>query len=123
VECIGRGKARSPYEFGCKVSIATPVTAPKGGQFVLHAKVLHGNPYEARRDWWYEARPSDVRIVDKCPASSQYRWSRRLVPPETACSFVVTPVPPVPPGKQNVARKNEIAEVRPTAMPTTPPGP
>jgi hypothetical protein len=30
--------------------------------------------------------------------------------PETACSFVVTPVPPVPPGKQNVARKNEIAE-------------
>src|SRR5437764_14994136 len=36
VECIGRGKARAPYEFGCKVSIATPVTAPKGGQFVLH---------------------------------------------------------------------------------------
>jgi len=28
VECIGRGKARAPYEFGCKVSIATPVTAP-----------------------------------------------------------------------------------------------
>jgi hypothetical protein len=27
VECIGRGKARAPYEFGCKVSIATPVTA------------------------------------------------------------------------------------------------
>src|SRR5262245_37494650 len=44
VECIGRGKARAPYEFGCKVSIATPVTAPKGGQFVLHAKALHGNP-------------------------------------------------------------------------------
>src|SRR5215467_10365170 len=46
VECIGRGKARAPYEFGCKVSIATPVTAPKGGQFVLHAKALHGNPYD-----------------------------------------------------------------------------
>ena len=43
VECIGRGKARAPYEFGCKVSIATPATAPKGGQFVLHAKALHGN--------------------------------------------------------------------------------
>src|SRR5262249_48554783 len=24
----------------------TPVTAPKGGQFVLHAKALHGNPYD-----------------------------------------------------------------------------
>jgi len=46
VECIGRGKARAPYEFGCKVSIATPITAPKGGQFVLHAKALHGNPYD-----------------------------------------------------------------------------
>jgi hypothetical protein len=28
VECIGKGKARAPYEFGCKVSIVTPVTAP-----------------------------------------------------------------------------------------------
>ena len=32
VECIGKGKARAPYEFGCKVSVATPVTSPKGGQ-------------------------------------------------------------------------------------------
>jgi IS5 family transposase len=46
VECIGKGKARTPYEFGCKVSIATPVTQPKGGQFVLHAKALHGNPFD-----------------------------------------------------------------------------
>ena len=28
VECIGKGKARAPYEFGCKVSIATPATHP-----------------------------------------------------------------------------------------------
>src|SRR5678810_864344 len=46
VECIGKGKARAPYEFGCKVSIATPATKPKGGQFVLHSKALHGNPYD-----------------------------------------------------------------------------
>ena len=46
VECIGKGKARMPYEFGCKVSVATPVTSPKGGQFVLHAKALHGNPFD-----------------------------------------------------------------------------
>ena len=31
VECIGKGKARTPYEFGCKVSVATPFTrAPPG---------------------------------------------------------------------------------------------
>lgn len=46
VECIGKGKARAPYELGRKVSVATPVTKPKGGQFVLHTKVLHGNPYD-----------------------------------------------------------------------------
>ena len=46
VECIGKGKARAPYEFGCKVSVATPATAPRGGQFVLHAKALHGNPFD-----------------------------------------------------------------------------
>ena len=46
VECIGKGKARAPYEFGCKVSIATPVTSARGGQFVLHAKALHGNPFD-----------------------------------------------------------------------------
>ena len=46
VECIGKGKARAPYEFGCKVSVATPVTRPRGGQFVLHSKALHGNPFD-----------------------------------------------------------------------------
>lgn len=46
VECIGKGKAHAPYEFGCKISVATPVTQPKGGQFVLHAKALHGNPFD-----------------------------------------------------------------------------
>jgi IS5 family transposase len=46
VECIGKGKARAPYEFGYKVSVATPATKPKGGQFVLHAKALHGNPFD-----------------------------------------------------------------------------
>jgi IS5 family transposase len=29
VECIGKGKARAPYEFGCKVSIATRRPTPK----------------------------------------------------------------------------------------------
>ena len=46
VECIGKGKTRAPYEFGCKVSITTPATKPRGGQFVLHAKALHGNPFD-----------------------------------------------------------------------------
>lgn len=46
VECIGKGKARAPYEFGVKVSIVTTNVRAPGGQFVLHAKALPGNPYD-----------------------------------------------------------------------------
>ena len=46
VECIGKGKAAAPYEFGVKVSIVTTNARAPGGQFVLHAKALPGNPYD-----------------------------------------------------------------------------
>lgn len=46
VECIGKGKAHKPYEFGVKVSVATTVARSRGGQFVLAAKALPGNPYD-----------------------------------------------------------------------------
>jgi IS5 family transposase len=38
VECIGKGKASAPYEFGVKVSIVTTNARAPGGQFVLNAK-------------------------------------------------------------------------------------
>ena len=46
VECIGKGKAHRPYEFGVKVSVATTLHRSKGGQFIAHAKALPGNPYD-----------------------------------------------------------------------------
>jgi len=46
VECIGKGKAHAPYEFGVKVSIATTLKRSRGGQFALHAMALPGNPYD-----------------------------------------------------------------------------
>lgn len=46
VECIGKGKAQAPYEFGVKVSVVTTNARAPGGQFVLHAKALPGNPYD-----------------------------------------------------------------------------
>jgi IS5 family transposase len=68
VECIGKGKARAPYEFGCKVSIATPVTKPKGGQFVLHAAI----PTTATR--WGPSLPRWRRSpASKCAASTSTR--------------------------------------------------
>jgi IS5 family transposase len=46
VECIGKGKAHKPYEFGVKVSVATTLSHAKGGQFVTHVKALPGSPYD-----------------------------------------------------------------------------
>jgi transposase, IS5 family len=46
VECIGKGKAHKPYEFGVKVSVATTLAHSKGGQFIVHAKALPGKPYD-----------------------------------------------------------------------------
>jgi transposase, IS5 family len=46
VECIGKGKAHKPYEFGVKVSVATTLKRCKGGQFVAHVQALPGNPYD-----------------------------------------------------------------------------
>jgi IS5 family transposase len=40
VECIGKGKAHRPYEFGVKVSVATTAHRSKGGQFVTHIAAL-----------------------------------------------------------------------------------
>ena len=46
VECIGKGKANTRFEFGVKVSIATTNAVAPGGQFVLGARALPGNPYD-----------------------------------------------------------------------------
>jgi hypothetical protein len=48
VECIGKGNAHRPYEFGVKVSVATTLTHGKGGEFVTDVKALPGNPYDGR---------------------------------------------------------------------------
>ncbi len=46
VECIGKGKAHRPYEFGVKISLATTLHRSKGGQFIAHVKAMPGNPYD-----------------------------------------------------------------------------
>ncbi len=46
VECIAKGKAHKPYEFGCKASVTTTNAKAPGGQFVLHIAALHGRPYD-----------------------------------------------------------------------------
>jgi len=46
VECIGKGKARTRFEFGVKVCLATTNRPAPGGQFVIGARSLPGNPFD-----------------------------------------------------------------------------
>lgn len=46
VECIGKGKARAKYEFGVKCTLAVTNAKTAGGQFVLGAKTIPGNPWD-----------------------------------------------------------------------------
>jgi IS5 family transposase len=41
-----KGKARTRFEFGCKVSLATTNRPAPGGQFVIGARSLPGNPFD-----------------------------------------------------------------------------
>src|SRR6266851_6019444 len=75
VECIGKGKAHKPYEFGVKVSVATTLKHSKGGQFVAHVKALPGNPYDGHT--LAEVIPGIEKLVgttiDRLHADAGYR--------------------------------------------------
>jgi hypothetical protein len=70
VECIGKGKAHRPSEFGVKVSVATTRNRSKGGQLIAHVKALLGNPYDGDTlatvapKWKPRSSPSSPVIVD-----------------------------------------------------------
>jgi len=46
VECIGKGKAHKPYEFGVRVSIATTQNRCNGDELAVHARTLPAKPYD-----------------------------------------------------------------------------
>src|SRR6185437_8787198 len=70
-ECI----AHKPYEFGCKVSIVTTNQRCAGGQFVLHAKALPGNPYDGHtlRAVIEETQALTGREIERIYADKGYR--------------------------------------------------
>jgi IS5 family transposase len=74
-ECIGKGKAHKPYEFGSKVSVATTNRRSPGGQFVLHAKALPGNPYDGHTlaEVIQETEALTGRVVERAYVDKGYR--------------------------------------------------
>jgi transposase, IS5 family len=67
VECIGKGKASAPYEFGVKGSIVTTNARAPGGQFVLRAYFVQ------RMALWAVSRGTFCRS-----ASSTHRDNRPI---------------------------------------------
>lgn len=74
-ECIGKGKASAPYEFGVKVSIVTTNARAPGGQFLLHAKALPGNPYDGHtlRDVIDQTQKLTGRQIERAYVDKGYR--------------------------------------------------
>lgn len=70
VECISKGKAHKPYEFGCKVSITTNVNPAPAGHFVLHAAALHGKPYDG-----HTLQP----VLEEMKSQTGINWERSYV--------------------------------------------
>ena len=74
-ECIAKGKAAKPYEFGVKVSLATTNKRAKGGQFILHAKALPGNPYDGHslKEVIEETQALTGREIERAYVDKGYR--------------------------------------------------
>jgi IS5 family transposase len=74
-ECIGKGKAHKPYEFGVKVSLTTTNKRCKGGQFILHAKALPGSPYDGHtlRNAIEETEALTGREIERIYVDKGYR--------------------------------------------------
>ena len=74
-ECIAKGKAARPYEFGVKVSLTTTNKRCKGGQFILHAKALPGNPYDGHtlREVIEETEALTGREIERAYVDKGYR--------------------------------------------------
>ena len=82
VECIGKGKAHRPYEFGVKVSVATTLKHSDGGQFVTHVAALPGNPYDGHTLATVIPQMQALlgNVIERCIADAGYRGHN--APPE-----------------------------------------
>ena len=82
VECIGKGKANAPYEFGVKASVVTTNARAPGGQFVLHAKALPGNPYDGHtlRTVIEDTQRLTGREIERAYVDKGYRGHDALYP-------------------------------------------
>jgi IS5 family transposase len=82
VECIGKGKAAAPYEFGVKASIVTNNRRAPGGLFVLHARAMPDNPYDGHtlRDVIDRTETLTGCPIERAYVDKGYRGHEREIP-------------------------------------------
>jgi IS5 family transposase len=70
-----QGQGPWPYEFGVKVSLTTTNKRCKGGQFILHARALPGNPYDGHtlKDMLEETQALTDREIERVYIDKGYR--------------------------------------------------
>jgi transposase, IS5 family len=110
VECIGKGKARTRFEFGVKVSIAVTNARAAGGQFILGMKAMPGNPYDGHT---LEGQIAQLERITGCKVTRAYvdRGYRGhgLTTPEVHISH--TSASRTPTIKRELGRRNAIEPV------------
>jgi transposase, IS5 family len=138
VECIGKGKAHRPYEFGVKFSVATTVKHSAGGQFVTHVAALPGNPYDGHTLATVIPQMQALigNILDRCITDAGYRGhnappdhkfkvytggqKRRVTPQINVNSNDGPPPSPSSATSKNTTAWAAITSPMPAATPSTP---
>lgn len=82
VECLSKGKARKPYEFGVKASIAVTHKS----SLIVGARTFPGNPYDGHllHEQLEQTATPSLRIRAKGPSRSSSIWA-------IAVSIMITP--------------------------------
>jgi IS5 family transposase len=104
VECLAKGKARTPYEFGVKVSVA--VTAKEG--LVVGMRSMPGNPYDGHT---VDSQLEQVEVLtDVRPKIALVDRGYRGVQPEQGTQLLVSHTRRLPRSLKKLLKRRQAIE-------------
>ena len=104
VECLAKGKARTPYEFGVKVSVA--VTAKEG--LVVGMRSMPGNPYDGHT---VDSQLEQVSILTgQMPAMALADRGYRGVEPSSGTKLLISHTRKLPVRLKKLLKRRQVVE-------------
>lgn len=104
VECLAKGKARTPYEFGVKVSVA--VTAKEG--LVVGMRSMPGNPYDGHT---VDSQLEQVAILTgQMPAMALADRGYRGVEPTSGAKLLISHTRKLPARLKKLLKRRQVVE-------------